>query len=70
LPKFTLEKAGRQTFRYEADPFGFCILNAAGALLAEGQTRHVCAITDEKPKRLPKGLMEGLRPFVYKERGN
>jgi acyl-CoA thioester hydrolase len=44
--------------------FGFRILNAAGALLAEGQTRHVCAGTDEKPKRLPKELIEKLQPFV------
>jgi len=44
--------------------FGFRILNAAGALLAEGQTRHVCAGLDEKPRRLPKELLEKLRPFL------
>ena len=43
---------------------GFRILNAAGALLAEGVTRHVCATTDEKPKRLPPELIESLRPFL------
>ena len=43
---------------------GFRILNAAGALLAEGQTRHICASPDERPKRLPKELMERLQPFV------
>jgi acyl-CoA thioester hydrolase len=42
---------------------GFRILNANGALLAEGVTRHICATTDEKPKRLPKELIEALRPF-------
>jgi acyl-CoA thioester hydrolase len=42
----------------------FRILNAAGALLAEGVTRHVCATTDEKPKRLPPELIESLRPFL------
>jgi acyl-CoA thioester hydrolase len=44
----------------------FRILNAAGALLAEGVTRHVCATTDEKPKRLPPELIESLRPFLKK----
>jgi acyl-CoA thioester hydrolase len=42
---------------------GFRILNAAGVLLAEGVTRHVCATTQEKPKRLPGELIEKLRPF-------
>jgi len=43
---------------------GFRILNAGGTLLAEGVTRHVCATTDEKPRRLPRELIEGLRPFL------
>jgi len=43
---------------------GFRILNEAGELLAEGVTRHVCATTEEKPKRLPKELIESLRPFL------
>lgn len=43
---------------------GFRILAAAGALLAEGLTRHVCASTDEKPKRLPADLVQALRPFL------
>lgn len=44
--------------------FGFQILNASGQLLAEGETRHVCASLDEKPKRLPAELIERLDPFV------
>ena len=44
--------------------FGFRILNAGGALLAEGETRHVCASMDEKPRRLPKELLEKLQPFA------
>jgi acyl-CoA thioester hydrolase len=44
--------------------FGFRILNSDGTLLAEGETRHVCASPDEKPKRLPKELMDKLQPFV------
>jgi acyl-CoA thioester hydrolase len=44
--------------------FGFRILNADGKVLAEGETRHVCAGTDEKPKRLPKELIEKLQSFI------
>ena len=43
---------------------GFRILNAGGALLAEGVTRHICASTEGKPKRLPKEFMEALQPFT------
>jgi acyl-CoA thioester hydrolase len=43
---------------------GFRIRHASGSTLAEGQTRHVCAGLDEKPKRLPKGLCESLAPFL------
>jgi acyl-CoA thioester hydrolase len=43
---------------------GFRILNAAGNLLAEGETRHVCANLEEKPQRLPREVMEKLQPFV------
>jgi acyl-CoA thioesterase FadM len=44
--------------------FGFRILRAAGPSLADGQTRHICAGLNEKPKRLPDGLVEGLAPFL------
>ena len=44
--------------------FGFRMLLANGATLAEGVTRHICAGLDEKPKRLPDGLCEALAPFV------
>ena len=43
---------------------GFRILNAGAALLAEGVTRHICATTEGKPKRLPKELIEALQPFT------
>jgi acyl-CoA thioester hydrolase len=43
----------------------FRILNASGTLLVEGQTRHVCTALDEKPKRLPKELLEPLRPYLH-----
>jgi acyl-CoA thioester hydrolase len=44
--------------------FGFRILHPNGPSLAEGQTRHICAGLDGKPKRLPNGLREGLAPFL------
>jgi acyl-CoA thioester hydrolase len=44
---------------------GFRILNAGGTLLAEGETRHVCASLDEKPRRLPKELVEKLQPYLH-----
>ena len=44
--------------------FGFRILHPGGHTLAEGETRHVCASLDEKPKRLPDGLIERLAPFL------
>ena len=47
--------------------FGFQVLHPAGHRLAEGQTRHVCASLDEKPKRIPKELIERFQPFVRAE---
>jgi len=44
--------------------FGFRVLNAAGTLLAEGETRHVCAGLDEKPRRIPKELAEKLQSYL------
>jgi acyl-CoA thioester hydrolase len=44
--------------------FGFRVGHANGATLAAGETRHVCAGLDEKPKRLPKELTEKLAPFL------
>jgi acyl-CoA thioester hydrolase len=43
--------------------FGFRILHADGTTLAQGQTRHVCAGLDEKPKRPPHDLGQRLAPF-------
>lgn len=44
--------------------FAFRIVNAAGTLLVEGETRHICAGTDEKPKRLPPEISECLNPYL------
>jgi acyl-CoA thioester hydrolase len=44
--------------------FGFQILHPDGNPLAHGQTRHVCASIDEKPRRIPKELIERFQYFV------
>lgn len=45
--------------------FGFRILNASGSLLAEGETRHICASTEEKPQRISKELIQRFQPFLH-----
>src|SRR5438034_654544 len=44
--------------------FSYRILNQEEQLLVEGTTRHVCTGTAGKPKRLPKDLIEALRPYL------
>jgi acyl-CoA thioester hydrolase len=44
--------------------FGFQILRADRRLLAEGETRHICASAGEKPRRMPKELTGRFQPFV------
>lgn len=44
--------------------FGFQIFHGSGQILAEGETRHICASLDEKPKRLAAELIERFNPFV------
>jgi acyl-CoA thioester hydrolase len=46
--------------------FGSRIVNEAGALILEAETRHVCTGLDEKPKRLPEELVKLLQPWVRK----
>jgi acyl-CoA thioester hydrolase len=43
---------------------GFRMAHSDGNLLAEGETRHVCASLSEKPQRLPEELVEGFKPFL------
>jgi acyl-CoA thioester hydrolase len=45
--------------------FGFAICGAKEELLVAGQTDHICASTDEKPKRMPKEVLAALRPFGH-----
>ena len=44
--------------------FGCRILNEAGTVLVEGETRHACASQAEKPKRTPKELVDRFQPFL------
>lgn len=43
--------------------FGFAIRNEAGELLVDGQTDHICASTDEKPKRMAREILAALERF-------
>jgi acyl-CoA thioester hydrolase len=43
---------------------GFRMVQEDGRVVAEGETRHVCASLNERPQRLPKELIERLEPFV------
>ena len=43
--------------------FGSRILNQAGVVLVDGETRHACANLAERPKRIPKEIIEKLQRF-------
>lgn len=43
--------------------FEFVVADQAGQPLVTGATRHVCTSLEEKPRRIPKELIERLRPF-------
>jgi len=44
--------------------FAFRILNQNNSLVLEGETWHVCAGLNEKPKRMPEQLIARLQPFL------
>jgi len=44
--------------------FGSRILNDAGKILVESETRHVCTTLGDKPKRVTKDLADRLQPFL------
>jgi len=44
--------------------FAYRVLNQAGILVLEADTFHACTGLDEKPKRLPKELIDLLVPFL------
>ena len=44
--------------------FAHRIVNQYGKPVLEAETFHVCAGVNEKPKRLPGELAEGLKPYL------
>jgi acyl-CoA thioester hydrolase len=44
--------------------FAYRILGQSGALVLEGETRHACAGTNEKPRRLPEELTGALQAYL------
>jgi acyl-CoA thioester hydrolase len=44
--------------------FGHRILNQDGKLILEAETFHACTSREERPKRLPVGLVEKLKPHL------
>jgi acyl-CoA thioester hydrolase len=45
--------------------FGCRIRNQGGEGILEGETCHVCATLEEKPRRLPPELVSALAPYVH-----
>lgn len=44
--------------------FAYRVSNQANAPVLEAETSHVCTGLNERPKRLPEGLLAALRPFL------
>ncbi len=44
--------------------FAYRVLNQTGKLVLEGETYHVCAKLNEKPRRLPTDLSGRLKPYL------
>jgi len=44
--------------------FAYRILKADGQVVLEAETRHACASSQDKPKRLPEELGDALEPFL------
>lgn len=44
--------------------FGYRIADQKDRLILEAETLHVCAGLNEKPRRLPKELIDQLQPFL------
>jgi len=45
------------------------IMHESGGTVVEAETWHVCTDLKDKPKRLPKELVERLQPYVKKDEG-
>jgi len=44
--------------------FAYRVINAAGDLLVDGETNHVCTGLDEKAKRLPEDIVTRIQPYL------
>ena len=44
--------------------FSYVVTDHAGRLILEAETCHVCAGLNDKPRRLPEGLVAALKPFL------
>jgi|SRR5215469_5986530 len=55
--RVTAAEGVRLSFRHR-------ILHESGAAVVEAETSHVCTDLKDKPKRLPKELVERLGPYV------
>lgn len=44
--------------------FAYRIANQEGKLILEAATQHVCTGLNDKPKRLPPGLVTALQPYL------
>ena len=44
--------------------FAYRVLTQTGKLVLEGETYHVCAKLNEKPRRLPTDLSGRLKPYL------
>ena len=44
--------------------FGHCVINQNGKLILKAETFHACTSRDEKPKRLPAGLVEKMKVYL------
>lgn len=46
--------------------FACRIVKSDGTVVLEGETRHVCASLDEKPRSVPPGLVAALQPHLIR----
>lgn len=44
--------------------FAHRVVNQAGQLILEAETKHVCTSLADKPKRLPEELTDALKPYL------
>jgi acyl-CoA thioester hydrolase len=50
--------------------FAYRILNEERKLVLEAATHHICASTEEKPRRLPESLLASLGAYLHRPMGS